>query len=434
MPDLRATIGRSFFLRSTAAADRAVSGHSTPGVQIFRRSPAVPLPGANSSRPVHGRLKSLDGLRGIAALVVLLHHGLLPIPEFSGPLYSDVDAGSWNWLVFSPLHFFFAGTEAVLVFFVLSGFVLARPVLGSARFSWRAYYPSRLCRIYIPVLAAVCWAALLCAILPRSPALCADPSPWMRAHAQPLTPTRALIDSLLLFGSSSLNGPLWSLRWELIFSLSLPLYAWLGARFGRHWLPLLPVIAALAAVVTLVGASAATYLLTFGIGVLFAAGLGSVEQLARRVSTSRRAPLWWVLLFVVDVLLLTARWTLVPILPRPWSAAGVSLVVLGAAGCLFLAVTCPLAGRVLTTRGAQWLGAVSFSLYLTHEPIVVAIAQILPTPIDRYTILVSTPVSLAFAAGFTKLVERPAHGLSTTVRGLLQRAEDPRTSSARHRR
>lgn len=48
------------------------------------------------------------------------------------------------------------GQAAVLVFFVLSGFVLSRPFLAEPPSGWRGYYPRRLLRLYLPV-----WGALL---------------------------------------------------------------------------------------------------------------------------------------------------------------------------------------------------------------------------------------------------------------------------------
>ncbi len=97
-----------------------------------------------SARPAPtGRWKGLDGLRGLAAIVVVLHHSLLTSPSlalayFGGP---KAPVGSPSWLLtYTPLHLVWAGPEAVLVFFVLSGFVLTLPVLTSpandCRFVW----------------------------------------------------------------------------------------------------------------------------------------------------------------------------------------------------------------------------------------------------------------------------------------------------------
>ena len=83
------------------------------------------------------RDRALDGLRGVAALVVLAGHLLVSTvtPLANGILSvgtTDVSAPAWA-LLYTPLHVFWAGTEAVTVFFVLSGYVLSLPVgVGAA--------------------------------------------------------------------------------------------------------------------------------------------------------------------------------------------------------------------------------------------------------------------------------------------------------------
>jgi peptidoglycan/LPS O-acetylase OafA/YrhL len=364
--------------------------------------------------PKATRYRNLDGLRGIAALVVLLHHGLLPIPDVAGPIYDRPDAGAWGWYIYSPLHVLTAGTEAVLVFFILSGFVLTLPVLRAAKFDWLSYYPARVIRLYLPVIAAIVFAVALVLILPRM--LGSDPSPWMRDHSGKLAWTTPLTDAFLLAGTSNLDGPLWSLRWEVLFSLLLPVYVWVGIRLAKRWLLLTVVISVLVALVSILDLSALQYLLVFAVGVLFATGLDGVTRSVARINASPRHALWWLLITVFGVVALTANWTLGPHLAGRSHGIGQFFVVLGAAAFVYVAFGSALAIRMLTTRPVQWLGAISFSLYLTHEPIVVAVAQLLPTPADHYTIFIATPISLLVGWGFARLVERPSLHLSRAVK------------------
>ena len=117
------------------------------------------MPSASTALKKTARVTSLDGLRGLAAVVVLVHHALLTAPVLASAYYggsvSDAsDPVSWA-LTYTPLHLIWAGTEAVYLFFVLSGVVLTFPVLRSRSFSWLAYYPSRLLRLYGPIVFAV---------------------------------------------------------------------------------------------------------------------------------------------------------------------------------------------------------------------------------------------------------------------------------------
>jgi peptidoglycan/LPS O-acetylase OafA/YrhL len=99
------------------------------------------------------RVTQLDGLRGIAALVVVACHVLSTLPGI-GSVFSDRSvglSGAAMWAIFSPLHVLWNGTPAVHLFFVLSGFVLVLPFSrpGVTR-SWASYYAKRLLRLYLP--------------------------------------------------------------------------------------------------------------------------------------------------------------------------------------------------------------------------------------------------------------------------------------------
>lgn len=65
------------------------------------------------------RILRLDGLRGVAAVGVMLYHfSLVARPELGTP--------TWALLTQTPVKLLFAGTESVLIFFVLSGLVDAK--------------------------------------------------------------------------------------------------------------------------------------------------------------------------------------------------------------------------------------------------------------------------------------------------------------------
>ena len=77
--------------------------------------------------------------------------------------------------------------------------------------------------------------------------------------------------------------------------------------------------------------------------------------------------------------------------------------------------------RLLSLRGFQWLGLISFSLYLVHDPIIVAAAFLIDSP--RWTVVIGVAVSVVAAVGFYLMVERPSHLLA---RGLSRRTAQQR--------
>jgi peptidoglycan/LPS O-acetylase OafA/YrhL len=99
-----------------------------------------------------GRLPELDGLRGIAILLVLLRHAVRPIIEQHGSL---LRVGSWD--LATPL---LNGWMGVDLFFVLSGFLITHHLLNRwpARFNrtfMLRYWGKRLLRTFPAYVAAV---------------------------------------------------------------------------------------------------------------------------------------------------------------------------------------------------------------------------------------------------------------------------------------
>jgi peptidoglycan/LPS O-acetylase OafA/YrhL len=382
-----------------------------------------------------GRERGLDGLRGVAALVVVVHHLLLVVPGLAALL--DVDgrgarspeAASAEWWLFrTPLRLVWAGHEAVLLFFVLSGLVLTLPVLASVRPDWRRYYPRRLVRLYVPVWASLVLAVGLALLVQRD--LTADSS-WLAIHRPPSVRALAL-DTTLLFGSSNLNSPLWSLRWEIWFSLLLPVAVWLVTAVRSHrWWPVTVVgLAGLSSAAQLPALRDAlpaadltvgllTYLPVFGIGVVLARVSGTLRVLADGVQQGRRPRTTWAVLAGLALVLVPCETyvdpatvpTAVPLLLR-------TAALLGVAGLVVLALVWPAARRQLARRPLQWLGSRSFSLYLVHESLLVAAALLLGGPSVAVWGMAALPVlalALLVAEFFHRCVERPAHRLARSL-------------------
>lgn len=350
------------------------------------------------------RLSSLDGLRGVAAVVVLLHHSLLVQPALSGPYYGQDVSPAVAWFVASPLHLVWAGGEAVLVFFVLSGFVLVRQQSGPRRLTWKTYYPSRLLRLYLPVVVAVLFAALLASIVSR-PALADRQSHWMQDHQAPVT-LWSIVRNATLVSPDFLDSPLWSLRQEVVFSLVLPVALLLVSLAGRLWFVGAAAAIALSAAGAALGSAWLTYLPVFLVGCL----LASAHDHRRFRLTGASGPL----LAAVGVLLLTTRWWLTPLSDR-LSVVVPAAVLVGAGVIVVVAIGWEAARRPLQSRVSQWLGKVSFSLYLVHEPIVVLVGTVFPERSAWLVPVVAIPGALVAAACFFRWVEAPSHRLAKRI-------------------
>ena len=353
--------------------------------------PSSPPP----SRPgPSARLIELDGLRGLAAAVVVIHHCLLTVPTFArvgawpGVVPADPAA---RILTQTPLHLLWAGHEAVLIFFVLSGTALVYPVARrhaqGRRFDWVDYAPRRIVRLWLPAAASTALAVALMVLVPRS----ADAllGPWMtQAHPAGLSVRHLLLELALQPRYAYRNTVLWSLHAEAVFSFLLPLVVLvvaLAARTRAWWLP----AAACLAVPAVTGDTRTlVYVPVFVLGATAGWRWGHLEAIA----PERPAP-WATPAALACLVLVTIGW---------WPVA--ALVV--------LAVRAGALRALLRSRAVQYLGALSFSLYLVHEPVIVA-TRLLTASWSPWLV---APLAVAVTAPLTWLfhryVEAPSHRLS----------------------
>lgn len=191
----------------------------------------------------------LDALRGFAAFSVLLNHWrdafFVDYPKL--PYRNALDA-----------VFYFAtglGHQWVIVFFVLSGYLVGGSVLRSVdgdRWSWRSYLLARLTRLYVALLPALLLGGTLDWVGMRWPgtAWVYTGQSGMRAlvanvHSTltlPILITNGLFLQTIalpgmngrtvpVFGS---NGVLWSLSNEFWYYMAFPILVFLLSR-GRKW-------------------------------------------------------------------------------------------------------------------------------------------------------------------------------------------------------
>lgn len=357
-------------------------------------------------------MHSLDGLRGLAALVVLLHHALLVVPQLAaGYLASDVAMGNAaRIMLYSPLHIIWAGRESVYLFFVLSGIVLARAALAFG-FDWGSYVTSRLARLYLPVIGAVVLGGLNYLLVPRS--AYEGMSSWIAIHP-PSNPVAFMIkDALLLNATTGAITPLWSLQWEVVFSLLLAAYIFFALRAPL----LLQIIAAvlLCMVGFWTGIPALQFLPMFALGTAMGAKWELLQSWAERLRERRLDIVAWPIAVALAILLISSYWIATGFITwRYTQLVSVPFVLAGVVVIVAAAAFWPAFRNLLSTRLLQWLGAISFSLYLVHEPIIVAFAHLFEG--SRLAIVASIVVSLVVAQLFWMLVERPSHAIARRIK------------------
>jgi peptidoglycan/LPS O-acetylase OafA/YrhL len=192
------------------------------------------------------RYDELDSLRGLAAATVVLGHlSMMVFCAPSGPLHPHWNF--WRHLIveinYTPLTVFMSGGAAVRFFFVLSGFVLMLPFLRKRSNPYIPYLVKRICRIYLPYLAAVGLALIFDAWLGQR-LLPGFSGAMNNTWNEPITAHRVLQHVLMLgnFPAAQFNTVLWSLVQEMRISLIFPLLALIVLRLRLGGIALLVLV------------------------------------------------------------------------------------------------------------------------------------------------------------------------------------------------
>lgn len=352
------------------------------------------------------RIGSLDGLRGVACLSVLLFHvGIMAHPFGPDAFYSLVP-----------------GTSAVMVFYVLSGVVLAiapfRCIEKRRAYDWFGYFPRRMVRLCVPLFVAIAIGVVAGFVsssmgMQSRSALAVDYSSGVAGIMHDV-----FMQFDMLFnvsdGGATLGGeplrrvdsPVWSMSWEIWFSLLLPLVLFVVLKIKRDWLAV-ACIAVLLLASHFSGYFPLRLCLMFVLGTLLAKRLGKLSAVRMPVA--------------VEVLATVASLALIE-LPLFFEgtlahAACSTLMNMSCMGLVAIAMTDGVLCRALSCRVCRWLGKISYSMYLTHAMVIGCLAAFLPKlglsglPVSAVALV----ASFAFAWVFWYLVERPSIGWSRSL-------------------
>jgi peptidoglycan/LPS O-acetylase OafA/YrhL len=347
----------------------------------------------------------LDALRGLAALWVLLGHSR---STFLSTRVSTVLAGKDNPYVgpddpnfyTEPViigHFRFRqllygnhtlAIAAVIVFFVLSGYLVGGSVIRSMRkgsFSWNKYLFQRLTRLWTVLLPAL----LLCAILD----ICGKyllQSQQNIYHIGPIAETLPSHLTLCAFFGSALfvqgiatgyfgtNNPLWSLSYEFWFYIFFPLLVTALMASKRKSVRVYSGFLLLV-LVTACGWKIGAYFLIWLLG----AGLAIVPL--RLPSRQRRIAAGTSGLLVLITIYLEVR------VPFNLFLANLVLGVIVSIFIWSLLHAREISVDSIYRTAAQGLSRMSYTLYLAHYPMLVFLSAVLAPVWTRWPI---TPRSL----------------------------------------
>ncbi|HJR05947.1 MAG TPA: acyltransferase [Pyrinomonadaceae bacterium] len=365
-----------------------------------------------------GRLRSIDALRGAAALAVVLYHAVGQAPQDEKSALIHVLA--------APVRALSAyGYAGVFLFFVISGFCIhlhwakaraASPTAATPKVAFVPFWKRRILRLYPPYLIALALYLLL-----------------------PALKNGVVVDGFFLWDTAlhllmlhnfdphtvySINGVFWTLAIEEQLYLAYFLLLFIRRRWGWKWtlitcaaarvvwVVLCIVLQRTAGVEIPVPESAASHWFTWALGALGVEamyGLVALPRLMRDLRVAAAALLSAVgLSLLLPVIVQHSLWhTCAWLLLHPLWGVGFFIVINRAV----------LAERNWrewfdVPRLVRWsatVGLFSYSLYLIHQLVLMEMWRfwILRMPTILVALLVSTPLSVACSYLFFRYCERP---------------------------
>lgn len=352
---------------------------------------------ANANFDFSKRIPALDGLRGVAILLVLLYHYVS----------CYIAKGVGQGLLGTFLRPFEIGWCGVDLFFVLSGFLIGGILLDArgSRNYFRVFYTRRVCRIF-PVYFAfllVVSAASAAGIDPAIPwkfSMLFLQNFWLAAHGD-------------VWRSTLVLNPTWSLAVEEQFYLTLPALIWFLP--PRH-IPKVLTAGILAAPLIRTalylwtpGSEVSTYVLLpcrmdallIGVAAAWALRLPGAAEFLR----SRRSQLWT----AIEVLTVVSS---LYFLSGTRNTLLMNLVIYDSLALLFacLIVAALIDNQVrkaLSTRWLQGLGTISYGTYLIHVFVVQLLILAFPTLGAFATVLIGAAATIGVAKASWEFFERP---------------------------
>jgi peptidoglycan/LPS O-acetylase OafA/YrhL len=348
---------------------------------------ASPTPGPAPAPRL--RLEVLDAVRGLAALVVVFFH----IKVMLAPITDTLSKPYRLWAKIMD-H----GHDSVVVFIVLSGFVLTLPIVRAGKIQLNGgaldYFRRRARRILPPYFAAFLifvlvgwiWAVFTPTLSHHGIAAGENPFVTNGTTLWGILSHLVLIHNFNRDWALAVDAPMWSVatEWHIYFFfplILLPIWRKIG---------LFPAVAAGFAVglIPLMLLPRGTdfdtwcpwFLGTFATGMAAAA----VAMAPPGNRLSKGTTRWAAAALAVVLFILFAQAGL----PRVWQRIGawekdaatglaVALFLVYLARCQMGTSPHPIVFRVLDSRPAVFLGGFSYSLYLVHHPVIHALDPII---------------------------------------------------------
>ncbi|KAA1803590.1 O-acetyltransferase OatA [Bacillus cereus] len=370
------------------------------------------------------RYLELDSLRGLAALSVLFYHCLRIFPslDIGAPDFVN-DSDNWfiNALLNTPLRIFWSGHESVILFFILSGFVLSLPYYAGKKIEYKTYILKRSIRIYIPYVIATVIAMIAAITLSKNGfSIYSD---WFNRIWTYETSFSDIMNHVLFLGdynANQFNTVIWSLVHEMRISIIFPFVMFFVLRFNWKYNISLSFALSLISFVLLkvfMPTSNTNFIITihytsmFIIGALLAKHIDVISNYFKKLSKSSK-----IIVFLIAVISYTYNGLFSNIEIIHKFLIDEYAIAVGGSLFIIIALSSDVFSKFLNLRPILFLGKISYSLYLYHTIILFSLIYIfndvLPISIILFSVII---LSLILSSIFYYLVESPSMKLGKKI-------------------
>ncbi len=378
------------------------------------------------------KLKHIEGIRGLAALIVVLHHYVLafyPALSFGDSTQAHIGDGHLELLMaHTPLNIFYNGSFAVCVFFILSGFVLSNAYHQTQDPSILSHYAiKRYFRLLVPVSASIIIAYSFIQIgLMHNAGLgsITKSGEWLNDSFKDVGSLCDVLKNMMVdvffFKDNTYNPVLWTMTYELLGSLLLFSFLLVSHPFKQK--------SRLYFILILVLFITQHY---FYAAFILGALLNNYIIQKQSVSIGNVIPKWLLLLLLIIGLFFGSypmcheeNQTMYGFITFSFLVNNEFYHVIGSFMVMFAILHSETLKRILSTRVFSYIGKISFSFYLLHYIILCSLSCYLFTRF--YTtynyhvsvllaFLCSLPVLLIASAFYYRWIDKSGITLSEKV-------------------
>lgn len=361
------------------------------------------------SNKYHQRFEYLDGIRGVAALIVVLSH-------FRNAFFDALNTSTTYTFLWGRLNYFFlTGGFCVELFFVLSGFVLAYNSFNRPQFLTKQW-SKRLYRLFVPVFITsivyfifsnnnLFYFEELCKIH------CSDwtSSHWVIKYTVVQFIQRCVYDFMLFSDWQfvmNINSSLWTIPIELYWSYVLFVLFFIVNKLTKMIWKNIAIIIYTLSVLSFMSFKGIEYVVLFIGGTLLALNYKFIFN----TYNTKMVNLIFIIIICVLTYIVEFKWLNQVEFTFFCYKSILALLYLG------IALRSSFIQKLFSFSIITWLGKISFSLYLIHILIIGSISSklyiLLPYLRHDFGLLVllfSTLLfSFSFAHIFTLCIDEPA--------------------------